>query len=147
MAGIIAVPLWIVGATYSLDGLIRAAQGFVFWLTSTIGLPPVALPPIRSLWIYLLMAGLIGLIFSRIEIGQWHRFRKSGWYIGLGALIVWAVTNAVDLGSTFAGVTAPGPVFFPLQAWVNTNALPALTWSIIVTYLPEALLLFAIRRW
>jgi hypothetical protein len=143
----LALPLWVAGAKYTLDGAIRAINMLLAWLSSSIDVAPVALPPITSLVLYVVLAGCLGALFSRIELGQWHSVRQRRWrQMGTAALIVWAVANGLDVGSTFIGVTAQGQANLPLQAWVATNLPAAAIWSIIVTYLPETLLVFAFRR-
>lgn len=143
----LAVPLWIAGAKYTLDGAIRAVNMLLAWLASSIGVAPVALPPITSLVQYVVMAAALGALVSLIELGQWHSVRQRRWrQIGGAALVTWAVANGLDVGSTFVGVTAPGQAIFPLQTWLATNLIAAAIWSIVVTYLPETLFVFAFRR-
>lgn len=133
------IPFWFAGARYTLDGWIIFINWFLGWMAIPFSLE-------RPDWrVYLTLMLAIGLIYSVVEVSQapaW--FKQLSWAIVAG-LVGWLLVSGSDLGSTFVGVTNPAPNAWPLTRWVATHTLIAGLWTILLTFLPEWLIMWGLR--
>lgn len=133
---LIAAILWFLGASASLDGWILGLNLF-FDQGIRVGL---VLPNITGPWrIAAIMA--IGLPFSAIEI--WLRpWRKHF----IATLLLLVIVHATDVGSTLASVIIipDGVQASALQTWAAAWVAPAVGYSIILTYVPEKMIIAAL---
>lgn len=137
VAIILGAILWLIGARYTLEGWVNALN---------IGLELTRLPariPTPTGWWWALALPL-GIVYSVAEVAipfgpprSWNAL--PAWILMIIAL---GVVHGSDVGSTLLGYTTPGPNPWPMHAWALTSGLWALfAWSVILTYLPERLML------
>lgn len=139
----IIIPVWLADGKYSLDGIVSLSGVFRSW----VGIPAVVIDPAWGQWAYLIGIVLTAMIFTRIEISQWGLVKQQRWrVVGAGVLLVWAIANAIDLGTTWLGVTDTHDDMLAIQYWIATNPPASIAWSILVTYLPEFLFVAIFRR-
>lgn len=126
---------WLAGGKYTVEGWVVALNMFARWIgvTQQLSVP-------RGWW--LVGAILIsGVVYSRVELLAWRKNaqRLPQFWIGWGLIVL------TDLGSTLLGVLNPqqdaAPVFHQLAA------IPALAilWSLVLTAVPEYLILGSIK--
>lgn len=129
------VPLWVVGAHYTLDGWTLMVNVVLELVRSGI-----VLPLATGVWALLLVP--IGVVYSIGErVFLPLRKAKGRWlFLGWGVLLVWLLVNGTDLGSTYLGIATPGPSAWPITKWMAANLWAKLTWMLVVTYVPEVLL-------
>jgi hypothetical protein len=133
---------WLAALLTSLLNLVIAL------VRGLVGREPLTIPPAPMLLLaYVLLAAVVGFLVSRIELSQVPLIQRRAWRrIGTGTAVVWLVANGLDIGSTYAGVTAPNAAGLPIQLWLQQSWLVAFVWSVIVTYAPEALFVWFWRR-
>lgn len=134
------IPLWVVGAHYTLDG-------WTFLLNVVFDLvrSGVVLPLASGVWALLLFP--IGVMYS---IGErafipFGKIKGRWTFLGWGVLLVWAVVNSTDLGSTYLGIANPAPDSWPITQWMAATLWAKMVWIGVVTYIPEILLSFGWR--
>jgi hypothetical protein len=123
-------PLWLAGARYTLHGWLAALNWFLQWL----GVPVVL--SVSSWVLILLLMALLGVLYSLVEVAA--RPRRSAHAV---IWLVWSLAIVTDAGSTFLGVAFPGPDAWPIAQFAATYLPVAAAWSLILTFLPEWLLL------
>jgi hypothetical protein len=141
IALIVGSALWVLGARYTLEGLITVGN----LLLELIGIP--ARLPRPSGW-YWLLAAVPGLLYSLVEV--WFRPGPAprwasvpNWLI---SLLLVALIHASDVGSTFAGYLFPPAGAWALHTWAATDGRWLLfIWAIILTYLPERLIILGLQ--
>jgi hypothetical protein len=126
---------WIAGGKYTVEGWIIALNMFGRW----IGVP-VALTAPRG-WALVGAIVISGVIYSRVELlGLRNTVQRmpSFW-------IAWLLIFLTDIGSTLIGVLNPPADAAP--ALITLALLPwlAVVWAIVLTLMPEYLILSAIR--
>lgn len=131
------VPLWILGAKYSLDGWAIGLNILGDALTL-----PARLPMARDWWALLCVP--LGLCYSYVEI--WVRPRRSmAFTAGLAIVVLMLLTHITDVGSTYLAITTPSATAWALHAWAAREAWPAALWALFLTYTPEVLILGGVR--
>ena len=129
-----ALPWWAAGAKYTIDGAIWALNWFLVWL----GTPAVVTRPANP-WLYLLLIGVVGWLFSRVEVKHLPIKRtKDRWK--LAPPMVWVgfgLVAGADLGTTYLGVVNPVPDAWALSAWLAATPWAAAVWIGTTTFLPE----------
>lgn len=128
-------PLWLWGAKYSLDGWIIGLN----MLLENILHVAARIPQPSGWWMLIIIP--LGILYSFVEVKVRPRWGAS-WQVLIAMIVLFLLAHGTDLGSTFAGVTAaPAPNAWPLTRWVATNFYAASVWAVILTYLPEVLIL------
>lgn len=131
------VPMWILGAKYSLDGWVLGLN----ILADALTLP--ARLPLASGW-WALLAAPLGLAYSYVEV--WVRPKRGRAQHVAAVVILMALTHATDVGSTFlAAVTVPGDAWM-LARWAAAELWPAGLWALALTYIPELLIITGVRQ-
>ena len=139
----IGLPLWLIGARYTLDGWVIALN----WCSAFLRFG--ASVPVPSGW-YMLLLFPIGIVYSLIERrGLPLNPQAAGWAAWTMLLVVWIVINATDVGSTYLGIVAIEPTAWPVNRWLAATWWAGGTWALVLTYLPESLMMLAwwIIRW
>jgi hypothetical protein len=125
---------WLMGARYTLEGWIVGLNIFVSWL----GLP-LTVPRVAG-W-FVLLCVPAGFIYSRVEVAAWQaRYRKVAHF-----WVAWLLIVASDVGSTFLGVRYPPESAAPLALQVAAVPGIAFAWSVVLTFLPEWLMMGAVK--
>jgi hypothetical protein len=137
---VFGLPLWAVGAHYTLDG-------WTFILNTVLDLlrTGVVLPLASGMGALLLVP--IGIMYS-IGERRYIPFGKADkrWvFLGWGVLLVWGIVNGTDLASTYLGIASPLPDAWPLTKWMAATLWAKIAWIVVVTYLPEVLVVFGWR--
>jgi hypothetical protein len=140
MACAFGLPLWFVGARYSRDGWIWGVNLFSEWM----GWPMRAQVPVYPKDVFLLL--VIGVLYSLIE-RAWFFYRRVRGRFTLLLLFVaiYVLVNATDVGSTLLGVLTPADDAWPITHWLAATLPAAGAWSLVLTYLPEVLIIGGIR--
>lgn len=134
------VTFWSVGGKYTLDGWVVGLNVLLGFLQV-----PARIPRPVGWWVLLFIP--LALAYSWVEVrarpslvprGAWDR-----WAV---AVLLWVVVILSDVGSTFAGVQSPGPRPWPVSVWVAENDPAGGLWSLVLTFAPEALILYGIRH-
>jgi hypothetical protein len=139
----IGLPLWLISARYTLDGWVIALNWCAAFLRISAQVPIPA-----GVWMLLIIP--VGVVYSLVERkGLPLNPQAAGYSVWALLLVVWIVINATDVGSTLLGVLAVGADAWAIQRWMASTLWAAGLWAIILTYLPESLLLLAwwIVRW
>lgn len=133
--------LWVPGSRYALDGWTMA-------INIVLGLAKmgIAVPLAIGLWALLLFP--LGIVYSIAEQKVVPARKVKGQFVFLGwaALIAWALVHGSDVGATWLGVTAPNADSWPITQWVAVTPLASASWSVVLTYTPE-ILIIAGWRW
>ncbi|HEU5013934.1 MAG TPA: hypothetical protein VFT66_15545 [Roseiflexaceae bacterium] len=128
-------PLWVWGAKYSMDGWIIGLN----MLLENILHVAVRIPQPGGWWMLIIVP--LGILYSFVEVKVRPRW-GAPWRVLIAMTVLFLLAHGSDLGTTFAGVTAaPGAGAWPLTTWVATHFYVAALWAIILTYLPEVLIL------
>lgn len=132
--------LWLLGASSSLDGW----YGAIMVVTSRTGIPSSILEP-TGVWRLLMIP--IGIIYTYAEMCvpfvAPHRKTFSAWIITMTVLMM---IHATDVASTlYALMYQPSGPRWAVHVWAVNSSWPVLVWSIVLTYLPERLLLISWR--
>lgn len=125
---------WLLGAGYSVDGWTGGANLLASWLT----LPVVVPTPVS--WPRLVAIAVLGILYSCCELYV-RPSRAEDWGGNVAIVVLMVVIHGSDIGSTYLGVVAPRPGSWPIAMWVASVPPVALVWSLVLTYLPELLLL------
>jgi hypothetical protein len=139
VALILGGTLWLVGARYTLEGWINALN---IALAQT--LLPVRVPMPAGWWWALALP--LGLVYSLSEVAipfgppkSWNAI--PAWILMLVAL---GVLHISDVGSTYMGYALPASDAWPVHVWASSAVWPLIIWSVVLTYLPERLILAGI---
>lgn len=125
MALLFGVPIWIVGARYTLDGWVMALN-----VVSGVADLPIQLARPTGFWSLLLFP--IGLGYSLVETR--YRPRRARAVI---AWLLWVIVLATDYGSTYLAVATPTADAWPVTKWVAATLPAALAWTTVLAFLPE----------
>lgn len=128
---------WLLGASYSLDGWVIGINLAADW----IGLP-VTIPAATG-W---LRGGLIlalGLTYSLAEI-RGRPVRGAPFMVWIAVAIGLLLIHGTDIGSTFLATITVEPGANPLARWAAVTFWAAVVWAVILTYLPEVLIIVGI---
>lgn len=140
--------LWILGAQFTLDGMIIAVN----WLLARLNVPYAI--GVLPWWLYLgSMLGL-GYLFSRVEVAHipvhipwrtfsdWHRWRFAPWQ----QCFTWIIIAGIDLITTYVGVANPPKgswaIFHEIGATISLSAGV----SFALTFVPEHVFLWGRRN-
>jgi hypothetical protein len=139
VAIVLGVLLWLIGARYTLEGIVYALN---------LGLEFTRLParvPTPSGWWWALALPL-GLVYSVAEVMIPFGPPRSWQHVPQWALMLIAlgVVHGSDVGSTFLGYLAPTANPWPMHTWAAATLWPLFLWGIALTYLPERLILSGI---
>lgn len=130
---------WPVGAVYTLDGWIWLIN---FVLVNWLGMPPLA-PQLGS-ETRLLIAGCVGLIYSKVELSP-PRPARLGLAVWALAILVWGIVIFSDAGTTFAATVRPAtPPALPILRWLAETWPAAAAWSLLLTFVPDQAI---VRGW
>lgn len=133
--------LWVPGSRYALDGWTMA-------INVVLGLAKMDLtvPFAVGLWALLLFP--LGIVYSIAEQKVLPVGKVKGQlaFLGWAALIAWVLVHGSDVGATWLGATSPGPDAWPITQWMAGTLWASVTWSVVLTYIPEVLIL-AGWRW
>lgn len=130
---------WPVGAMYTATGW---AWLINFVVVNWLGMPALVPPPTGNTG--LVAAGLVGLIYSAIELTPPSR-RRFGLAAWLLVGVIWLVVIVSDVGTTFAAtVRPPTPPALPLLRWLAETWTAAAAWAILLTFTPDQAI---VRGW
>jgi hypothetical protein len=130
------IPLWFVSARYSLDGWVMAVNVAAHHVHL-----PLFIQPVMGWWSLLLIP--IGLIYSLVEV-LYHPFKRMARANRVAAavfIIACLLLHATDVGSTALSVINPTADAWPISLWIAHTWYITAVWAIILTYLPERLII------
>ncbi len=134
--------LWLLGARYSIDGWARGLT-----MLGAIAQLPIQVQPPQGTDAYIPVV-LIGLMYSFAEIKvrpTWDIGRIAGPQAFVIILMGVLLIHGSDIGSTFLALSSPGADAWPVHVWAAQQGAPLALWAIILTYVPEMLILFGKR--
>jgi hypothetical protein len=126
---------WLAGGKYTVEGWVVALNMFGRWIgvAGQLDVP-------RGWWlVFAVLAS--GLVYSRVELLALRNTVQrmpTFW-------IAWLLIFLTDIGSTFFGVMSPAPDAAPILRQLATLPYLAGLWALILTLLPEYLILSSIR--
>lgn len=123
------VPLWLVGAFYTLQGWVMGLN----LVTAAIHLP--AHIPLPTGWWVLLFIPL-GLLYSWVEIHRPTR-ASAAWVVAYLLVIL------SDLATTYLSVTAADAT--TISRWAAATIWASFIWAAILTFAPEWLMIGGVR--
>lgn len=129
---------WALGGKYTLDGWVVGLN----LLLGHLHIPTRA--PMPDGWWILLFVPL-GLGYSWVELRAAPTNPRQiadldRWLV---AAALWLITIATDAGSTFVGVQTLGPRPWDVSIWLANTTWAAVLWALVLTFAPEALMLYA----
>lgn len=131
---------WMVGGRYTLDGWVIAINTLLGFLQL-----PVRIPMPTAWWI--LGCVPLALAYSWVEFGarpgRPGRPSWRGWFVGM---LLWLIIIGTDVGTTFVGIQNPGPRPWAISQWLAATPWAGGLWSLVLTFWPELLVLYAVRR-
>ena len=131
------LPLWAIGAKYSLDGWTIALN-----IAATVLELPTRLPEPSGWWNLLFLP--LGIAYSLVETrARLPKAARAGTWIAVALAI--GLTHLTDAGSTYLAVASPGADAWPLAIWVAQQVWPAALWAGFLTYVPEILIITGLR--
>lgn len=127
--------MWLVGARYTLDGLIIGSNWLLAWLTLAARIPPAV-----GWWV--LLAIPVGLVFSRIEIAHAPMHKRSGAWMGAAPerWVIWLTLVAIDVTTTYVGFVGVEHQW-PFVAQIAALPFWSVLWALVLTFAPEWLIL------
>jgi hypothetical protein len=139
LAGAFGLAGWAVGGKYTLDGWIIGLNMLMGHLHI-----PARVPLPADWWVVIFVPLAAGYSWvelrARPDRPQWVALDR--WIV---AALLWALVILSDVGSTFVGTQNPGPRPWPITTWLATTPWAGGIWSIILTFAPEALMVYAWR--
>ena len=131
---------WAAGGKYTTEGWIIWLNLFLGWL----GIP-ARVPTLQGAGF--ILAALLAYVYSEVEVRHRpvRRVGKSRQVSPLPIIVLWLLIVGTDAGSTFQGVSSPARDAWTLTKEVAGQPLLAGTWSLILTFGPEWLILAGIR--
>lgn len=133
LAWAFALPLWLIGARFTLDGWVVALNAVAGWLTL-----PAVIPHPSGWWV--LLCAPLGVAYSWVELagrpGRLRRATVSRWSV---LALLWVAVMLTDIGSTALGLLYPGDDAWPLFTWLAQVPPGVAVVAILLTFLPEAL--------
>lgn len=135
----IAVPGWVRGARYTVEGWAILAQA----VANVLGAPVrVGLP---GGWVLVGLVLGVGAAYSLAEVaarprGAWLRWRII---VFVTATAVWLAVLGTDIGTTIIGVlNTPATAWAP-ERWIAERPIAAAIYGALLTFYPEGLTLLA----
>lgn len=139
LAVAIAVPGWVRGARYTVEGWAIVVQVVLDILTLPVR---VRVPAGSTLAILVLAAGAA---YSVAEV--FARPRQSWLRLGVGTLallvLLWLVLIGTDIGTTVIGVLNTPPTAWTAEQWIAARPPAAALYGFFLTFYPETLTVFA----
>lgn len=140
--------LWVPGSRYALDGWTLAVN-VVLNDVASLG---ILVPYATGLWGLLFIA--VGLVYSIAEqkvvpfqlVIVANEARRRIHFLGWPLLFAWCAVHLTDVGATWIGVAYVEDSSWPIAQWMATQLWASVLWSIVLTYLPEVLIM-AGWRW
>jgi hypothetical protein len=131
---------WALAGKYTLDGWIVGLNLLLGHLHI-----PARVPLADGWWVLLFVPLALG--YSWVELRATPTNPREivdldRWFV---AAALWLITIATDAGSTFVGVQTLGPRPWDLSIWLANTTWAAVLWALILTFAPEALMLYAWR--
>lgn len=134
--------LWLLGARYSIDGWARGLT-----MLGVVANLPIQVTPPTGTDAYVPTA-ILGLVYSLAEL-KVRPNRIMLQYAGVKAFAILLIgvllVHGSDIGSTFLALSAPAPNAWPVHVWATELVAPLALWAIILTYVPELLILIGKR--
>jgi hypothetical protein len=136
----LGLALWIIGARYTLEGLVVGANMALGWASM-----PFTVPAPTGWWY--LLALPVGAAYSACELRIPFSRPRSGAGLGpwLAATAGLVVLHGSDIVSTYLGYRAPTEQIWPLHAWAIAQLWPLVLWAIVLTYLPERQVVYGVQ--
>lgn len=124
---------WIAGGKYTVEGWIVALNMFARWVGVT---QQLAVP--RGWWLIGAVA-VAGFVYSRVETQALRKSvqRLPSFWFG------WVLIVITDIGSTLLGVLNPPAGSAPVLLQLAQLVPLAIVWSLVLTFIPEWLILSA----
>lgn len=126
---------WLAGGKYTVEGWVVALNMFGRWIGLAAQLDvPRGVPLIVAVL-------LSGVVYSRVELLALRNTVQrmpSFW-------IAWLLIFLTDVGSTFFGIISPAPDAAPILRQLAIMPYFAFLWALVLTLLPEYLILSSIR--
>lgn len=140
LALVFGLAFWAVGGKYTLDGWIVGLNVLLGFLQV-----PARIPRAVEWWVLLFIP--LALAYSWVEVmARPGRPTSRGWRRWLVAFLLWLIVIATDVGSTFIGVQNPGIRPWLVSTWLAETDIAGGLWSIVLTFFPEALILYGIKQ-
>jgi hypothetical protein len=137
-AGVVAwlfgIPLWVVGAFYTLQGWTIGLN----LVASAVHLP-ARMPAPSGWWVLLLIP--LGLLYSFVEVRLYPRPPHGDWGRWFLLSVIFAVVILSDLGTTYLSVVAPDPDASSVARWAASTPLASGVWTAVLTFAPEWLII------
>jgi hypothetical protein len=131
---------WLVGARYTLDGWVVGLNTLLGFLQL-----PVRIPLPTGWWILLCVP--LGMAYSWVEFkARPGRPGRPTWRTWMVGMLLWMIVIATDVGSTYLGIQNPGLRPWPVSVWLVATPWAGGLWALILTFWPELLIIFAVRR-
>lgn len=131
------VPLWFIGGRYTVDGWIIAINLLLTWLRLPVEIPA------PGPWLALALLIILGLVYSWVEV-RYRPGRKWRTMSG-GVIAATVLVNVTDFASTILGVMTPPANSWPIVLFVASAPPLAIFLGVLLTYLPEWLIMGAIK--
>lgn len=124
---------WLGGARFTADGAVLGLN----WIMGWFGVP-LTIPMPSGWWLIGVAIGL-GVVCSRVEIVRRPIRRHSGrlLFMGIGALVGWSVVSALDLITTYVGLTAVTTGSWAIHRSIATLPPLAAALTGLLTFAPE----------
>lgn len=138
----LGIILWVPAARWTIDGWIAWINGMAGWLGIVEPLPRL------TGWPLLIGAAVVGGLYSLVEIYWQPVQRKSGKLIYAEPLIwvVWFMITASDVYTTYLGFLLPPETAGQLWQESAQNANVAALVSILLTFIPNWMILRGLKR-
>ncbi len=128
---------WALGGKYTLDGWVVGLNILLAHLHL-----PVRAPMPGGWWVLLFIPLAAG--YSWVELrarpGRPQLASLDRWIV---AAALWTLVIVTDAGSTFLGIRILSPRPWAISTWLATTDWAGGIWSLILTFAPEALMLYA----
>jgi hypothetical protein len=138
MGSLISALTWIIGARYTVDGVLAIGNALLRFLTVPYQIP---IPPF---WVLYLLLSPLPLCFSLVEwreIPFWRDEHDAWQFAPFAQWVVWMVVFAIDGVTTFAGLGVdPGPEALAIMHQVAGSIPARVVVAAILTPGPEWLL-------
>ena len=130
---VVSAIFWIIGARWTIDGLIVMFNGILQFLNVTYVAP---IPP--PFLIYAILSP-VPVIFSAVEWQTpWEGRDGEVYFAKPGAWLVWFIAGGFDAYTTYLGLGVdPGPEAVTIMRQIALSGLPRITVAIILTMGPE----------
>ena len=130
---VVSLIFWIIGARWTIDGLIVMFNGILQFLNVTYVAP---IPP--SFLIYAILSP-VPIIFSAVEWNAPMELKDGEWYFSNpGTWLVWAIAGIFDAYTTYLGLGVDhGSNAITFMRQIATSELPRITVAVILTIGPE----------